>query len=104
MYQWLQFWLAESPWDVCVTNVTSGYGAVNLAGPRAREVLAKVTAINLDSAAFPYLGCAQGAVAEAIDPSSHRRLALKLLPIERFRHPPASVVTTPPALSGGWHC
>jgi sarcosine oxidase, subunit alpha len=63
VYQWLQFWLAESPWDVCVTNVTSGYGAVNLAGPRARDVLGKVTAINLDSAAFPYLGCAQGVVA-----------------------------------------
>ena len=63
VYQWLQFWLAESPWDVCVTNVTSGYGAVNLAGPRARDVLAKVTAINLDSAVFPYLGCAQGVVA-----------------------------------------
>jgi sarcosine oxidase subunit alpha len=63
VYQWLQFWLAESPWDVCVTNVTSGYGAVNLAGPRAREVLAKVTSINLDSAVFPYLGCAQGVVA-----------------------------------------
>jgi sarcosine oxidase, subunit alpha len=63
VYQWLQFWLATSPWDVCVTNVTSGYGAVNLAGPRSREVLSRVTSIPLDSAAFPYLGCAQGLVA-----------------------------------------
>jgi sarcosine oxidase subunit alpha len=63
VYHWLQFWLAESPWDVCVTNVTSAYGGVNLAGPKAREVLKKVTEINLDSAAFPYLGCAQGLVA-----------------------------------------
>ena len=63
VFQWLQFWLAESPWDVCVTNVTSGYGAVNLAGPRARDVLDRVTSINLDSAVFPYLGCAEGEVA-----------------------------------------
>src|SRR5262249_7056109 len=63
VYQWLQFWLATSPWDVCVTNVTSGYGAVNLAGPRSREVLARVSSIALDSTTFPYLGCAHGKVA-----------------------------------------
>jgi sarcosine oxidase subunit alpha len=63
VHQWLQFWLAESPWDVCVTNLTSGYGAVNLAGPRARDVLGRLTSMPLDSAAFPYLGCAQGRVA-----------------------------------------
>src|SRR5262249_11920474 len=36
---------------------------VNLAGPRSRDVLGKLTLISLDSTTFPYLGCAQGAVA-----------------------------------------
>jgi sarcosine oxidase subunit alpha len=63
VYQRLQHMVAEMPWDVCVTNITAGVGAVNLAGPRAREVLSKVTSIDLSNAAFPYMGCAQGAVA-----------------------------------------
>lgn len=62
-YQWLTSWLAGSSLDVCVTNVTSAYGGVNLAGPRSREVLRKLTSLNLDSKEFPYLGCAQAQVA-----------------------------------------
>jgi sarcosine oxidase subunit alpha len=63
VFNWLQFWMAENPWDVCVTNVTAGFGGVNLAGPRARDVLRKVTDIDLSSNVFPYMGCAQGLVA-----------------------------------------
>jgi len=84
VYQWLLSWLVgsssaeasasakaladrsadKSGLDVCVTNVTGGYGGVNVAGPRARDVLKKVTSMNLDSKEFPYLGCAQGKVAD----------------------------------------
>ncbi len=63
VYQWLTSWMAGTSLDVCVTNVTSGYGGVNIAGPRAKEVLGKLTSLNLDSKEFPYMGCVQGQVA-----------------------------------------
>jgi sarcosine oxidase subunit alpha len=49
--------------QVHVTNVTSAYAAVNLAGPRSREVLAKLTDLDVSAAALPYLKAAQGTVA-----------------------------------------
>jgi sarcosine oxidase subunit alpha len=36
---------------------------VNLAGPRARDVLARLTTLDLSAAAFPYLGAVEGLVA-----------------------------------------
>ncbi len=42
--------------DCGLVNHTGAFAAVNLAGPRSREVLAKVCADDLSSAAFPYLG------------------------------------------------
>ncbi len=41
--------------EVEVANVTDHRGALVLAGPRSREVLAKITDENLDSASFPWL-------------------------------------------------
>ena len=61
--QWLRWWLAGSDRDVEVTNVTSQYAAVNLAGPRAREILAKVTELDVSRSAMPYLAAAEGVVA-----------------------------------------
>ena len=42
--------------------ITGGLAAVNLAGPRAREVLTKLTSCDLSSKAFPYMSCRQAAV------------------------------------------
>jgi len=50
-------------WDVQITNVTGGYGAMNIAGPKAREVLAKLTPCDLATSAFPYMACVENAVA-----------------------------------------
>jgi sarcosine oxidase subunit alpha len=61
--QWLEWWLAGSGWDVHITNVTGGLAAVNLAGPRARDVLAKLTDCDLGSKAFPYMSSQQSEVA-----------------------------------------
>lgn len=61
--QWLEWWLAGSGWDVHITNLTGGLAAVNLAGPKARDVLAKLTACDLGSKTFPYMSCRQAAVA-----------------------------------------
>jgi 4-methylaminobutanoate oxidase (formaldehyde-forming) len=37
-----------------VTDVTSGYGQLNVQGPRARELLQKITSVDLSNAAFPF--------------------------------------------------
>jgi sarcosine oxidase subunit alpha len=61
--QWLEWWLAGSGWDVHITNLTGGLAAVNLAGPRAREVLAKLAPCDLSSKALPYMSSRQADVA-----------------------------------------
>ena len=48
---------------VGIANVTGGYAAVNLAGPRSRDVLAAVTRLDLSTQAFPYLAVREGEVA-----------------------------------------
>jgi len=63
VHQWLDWYLAGSGWDVHVANVTAGYGAMNIAGPRSREVLSKLTDCDLTSAAFPYMACREAEVA-----------------------------------------
>ncbi|MCX7053508.1 MAG: aminomethyltransferase family protein, partial [Proteobacteria bacterium] len=37
-----------------VTDVTSGYGQVNVQGPRSRELLQSLTSVDLSNAAFPF--------------------------------------------------
>jgi sarcosine oxidase subunit alpha len=49
--------------DVDVTNVTGAYAAVNIAGPRSREVLAPLCDLDLGPDAFPYMGAREGRVA-----------------------------------------
>lgn len=61
--QWLHWWLTGSARRVRVTNVTSHYGAINLAGPRSREVLGRVTALDVSREAMPYLCAVEGQVA-----------------------------------------
>ncbi len=48
---------------VGIVNATGGFAAVNLAGPRSREVLAAVTRLDLSADAFPYLAVREGEVA-----------------------------------------
>jgi len=63
VHQWLDWYLAGTGWDVHMANVTAGYGAMNIAGPRSREVLSKLTRCDLTSAAFPYMACREAEVA-----------------------------------------
>lgn len=61
--QWLEWWLAGAGWEVQVNNLTSALAAVNLAGPKARDVLTKLTACDLSTQAFPYMACRSADVA-----------------------------------------
>ena len=50
--------------DVDVTNVTAAYAGVNIAGPKSRDVLAKLcTDIDLSPEGFPYMEIRTGTVA-----------------------------------------
>ncbi len=62
VYQQLAWYLAGTSWKVHITNVTGGYGSMNVAGPKAREVLAKLTDCDLTMQAFPYMACRQAEV------------------------------------------
>jgi sarcosine oxidase subunit alpha len=48
---------------VSLVNLTGQLAAFNLAGPRSREVLAKLTSLELADAAFPYLGVREAKIA-----------------------------------------
>jgi sarcosine oxidase subunit alpha len=61
--QWFSWWLADWQLDARITDVTQGIGAMNLAGPRAREVLTALTDLDCSSGAFGYLDARQADVA-----------------------------------------
>lgn len=64
IHEWLEWWTAGTDMDVSVTNVTSGYAALNIAGPNAREVLSPLTDTDLSTEVFPYMAAPQGRIAD----------------------------------------
>lgn len=60
---WIEWWANIN--DLCahVTNVTGDFAAVNLAGPKARQILQKVTEIDISSDNFRYMQYAEGTLA-----------------------------------------
>src|SRR5262245_11890513 len=56
-------WRATWRLDVVVVNQTSNLAAINLAGPRSRQMLAPLTDIDLSASAFPHLAMREGQVA-----------------------------------------
>jgi sarcosine oxidase, subunit alpha len=63
VYEWFSWWLADWQLDVHLTDVTQGLGAVNLAGPRARDIMRKLTDLDCSGEAFTYLDGKQADVA-----------------------------------------
>jgi sarcosine oxidase subunit alpha len=61
VFQWLELWRATWRLDVALHNRTSNLAAMNLAGPRAREVLSRET--DLDLTHLPYLAVRDAKVA-----------------------------------------
>jgi len=56
IFEWIQWWV-QSGWGegVHVTDLTEAYSAFNLAGPRSRAVLRKLTDRDLGNKRFPYM-------------------------------------------------
>ena len=63
MEEWLKWWAAGTGWCVHVNNVTPAYAAINVAGPRARDTLKKLTDVDLSTDKFRYMRSARGEVA-----------------------------------------
>jgi sarcosine oxidase subunit alpha len=61
--QWFSWWLSDWRLDARVSDVTQGLTAVNLAGPRAREVLQRTTKLDCSAEAFSYLDAKHANVA-----------------------------------------
>jgi len=61
--QWFSWWLADWDMDVHMSDLTQALAAVNLAGPRAREILSRITDVDCSPEAFTYLDSRQGLVA-----------------------------------------
>ncbi|MDX1689682.1 MAG: 2Fe-2S iron-sulfur cluster-binding protein [Acidimicrobiia bacterium] len=63
VWNWLDDWIQARGWDVRMTAVTDGWASINVAGPRARDLLAGLTDIDLDPDAFGYMRVRTGTVA-----------------------------------------
>ena len=61
--RWITWWNADWALDARILNVTGAYAAVNLAGPRARSVMAALTDEDVSSEAMPYMTASDMTVA-----------------------------------------
>ncbi|MGI9657364.1 MAG: aminomethyltransferase family protein, partial [Gaiellaceae bacterium] len=61
--EWFEWWNAIWGYEIDVVNVTGTLAAVNVAGPRARELMERVSDLPLDAESFRYLDAKQGEVA-----------------------------------------
>jgi sarcosine oxidase subunit alpha len=61
--EWFSWWLADWGDRVHLTDVTQGLSAVNLAGPKARSIMAAVTDLDCSNEAFGYLDAKQAQIA-----------------------------------------
>ncbi|MEO8630985.1 MAG: 2Fe-2S iron-sulfur cluster-binding protein, partial [Betaproteobacteria bacterium] len=63
VYREMQRWNAIWGLHCGLVNLTGAMAAMNVAGPRSRDVLTGLTDIALENAAFPYLGIREGHIA-----------------------------------------
>jgi sarcosine oxidase subunit alpha len=61
--EWFSWWLADWGSRVYLADLTQGLAAVNLAGPKAREIMAAVTELDCSNEAFAYLDGKQARIA-----------------------------------------
>ncbi|NQT57252.1 MAG: (2Fe-2S)-binding protein, partial [Desulfobacteraceae bacterium] len=54
--EWTRYHTRYDNWDFHIVNLAEAFGAINLAGPRAREVFQEITDADLSNEAFPFMG------------------------------------------------
>jgi sarcosine oxidase subunit alpha len=62
--EWLEWWSADGSRCIHVTDVTAGFAAINVAGPRSRELLSRLTREDLSNDAAPYLSARRLTIAD----------------------------------------
>jgi sarcosine oxidase subunit alpha len=70
VWEWVENWLqTEHPeWTVYVTPVTTAYASINVAGPKSRQLLERLTeGVDLTNEAFPYMNVRTGTIAGVPD-------------------------------------
>ena len=70
VWEWVENWLqTEHPdWRVHVTPVTTAYASINVAGPKSRRLIERVTeGVDLTNEAFPYMHVRTGQIAGVDD-------------------------------------
>ncbi|TCP43901.1 N-methylglutamate dehydrogenase subunit C [Tamaricihabitans halophyticus] len=70
VWKWVESWLqTEHPeWQVHVTPVTTGYASINVAGPKSRELVDRLTeGVDLSAEAFGYMQVRTGTIAGVPD-------------------------------------
>jgi sarcosine oxidase, subunit alpha len=65
VFEWFEWWNAVWQLDVEIVDATGALAAVNVAGPRARDLLARLTDLDVSADAFTYLDAKQAPVAGA---------------------------------------
>jgi sarcosine oxidase subunit alpha len=61
--EWFEWWNAVWGMDVQVADITGALAAVNVAGPRARELMTRLTDLDVSNDALSYLDARQGKIA-----------------------------------------
>ena len=64
--EWIRYHTRFDGWDFALVNLTDAMGVINLSGPNARKVLAKVVDIDLSNEAFPFSGYRQFFIKDTI--------------------------------------
>jgi sarcosine oxidase subunit alpha len=61
--EWFGWWQSDWEMDLHITDLTQALSAVNLAGPRAREIMGRLTDLDCSNEAFQYMDAKRAAVA-----------------------------------------
>jgi sarcosine oxidase subunit alpha len=61
--EWFEWWNAVWGMDVQIADITGALTAVNVAGPRARELMTRLTDLDVSNEALSYLDARQGKIA-----------------------------------------
>ena len=64
--EWIRYHTRFDDWDFHLVNLTDAMGVINLAGPNARKVLAKVVDFDISNEAFPYSGYREFTIRDAV--------------------------------------
>jgi sarcosine oxidase subunit alpha len=70
VWEWMDNWLqtAHPEWRIHLTPVTTAYASINVAGPKSRELLLRLTeGVDLSPGAFPYMRVRTGGIAGVDD-------------------------------------